>query len=464
MPLPPPHALLGATLRRAARRYRVPAISRIPVDDAMPATALAVAIEQARLSLVAGTAPPPALKQAFLDALARLIRDALRESDGDPVFQAMLLRHRLAPVREYASLSAAAAQDRREIIGAVNAIAHPAKLERMPAGPARDAMAALQAAAASESWAALPEAARLLSSAPADAQSNGAPASAALGRLLDNPALQRLQRLDVLSADADVRRYRALWDQQGPRPGSATAYAQGNASRQRGAAVEALALQALEALARRLNEAQDAQDAALYRAVSSMRVPPSIPANAERAKSEWDGALLRRAAGDDAAPAWDLCLLLEAKASADAVATDFPRLQRGLRLLAHAEPGVRYAFSTRQGVCSLRGESLRALPADGPELETIVLYFCDGPAEAIPRLLSAASRMQLLSAQPSLEFAGRLAQGLDAAAQTLEPVWHLLLESAQWSGVLQQYPTLCQARELMVHPDDLMAAIDDGAP
>ncbi|MDF8363929.1 3-deoxy-D-arabino-heptulosonate 7-phosphate synthase [Achromobacter anxifer] len=456
MPLPPPHALLGATLRRAARRYRVPAISRIPVDDAPPATALAVAIEQARLSLVSGSAPPDTLKQTFLDALARLIRDALSESDGDPVFQAMLLRHRLAPVREYASLSAAAAQDRREIIAAANAIAHPAKVERMPAGPARDAMAALQTASASEAWTALPDAARLLLSLPADPQANGTPSSAALDRLLGNPALARLQRLDALLADADVRRYRALWDQQGPRPGSATAYAQGNASRQRGAAVEALALQALEALARSLN---DAQDETIYRAVSSMRVPPSIPANADRAKSEWDGALLRRAAGDDPTPAWDLCLLLEAKASADAVATDFPRLQRGLRLLAHAEPGVRYAFSTRQGVCPLRGESLRALPADGPELETTVLYFCDGPADAIPRLLSAASRMQLLSAQPSLEFAGRLAQGLDAAAQTLEPVWHLLLESAQWTSVLQQYPTLCQARELMVHPDDLMAAI-----
>lgn len=458
MPQPPSLSLLDATLRRTARRYRVPAISKIAVEDAPPATALAVAVEQARLSLETG-APPPAVKQAFLDALARLIRDAMSETDGDPVFQAMLLRHRLAPVREYASLAARAAQDRREVIAAANAVAHPAKVERMPAGAPREAMATLQAAAASESWTTLLEAARRLLGLPADAQP--ATARAVLERLLASPALAHLQRLDVLTADADVRRYRALWEQQGPSPGSAVALAQGNASRLRGDAVEALALQALEALARKLN-ATDGREA--YQAVSSMRVPPSLPANAERAKSEWDAALLRKTEDANAPPAWDLCLLLEAKASADAAATDFPRLLRGLRLLAHADPHSDYAFSTRQGRFPLRGASLHALPAGGPQLDTRVLYFCDGPADTIPRLLSAASRMQLLSAQPSLDYASRLAQGLDPAPDTLEPVWRLLLESSQWTGVLQQYPTLCQARELMVHPDDLMAAIEGATP
>ncbi|CUJ18065.1 hypothetical protein [Achromobacter aegrifaciens] len=452
MPQPPSLSLLDAILRRTARRYRVPAISRIPTEDAAPATALAVAIEQARQSVEDGAAPPATVKRAFLDALARLIRDAMRESDGDPAFQAMLLRHRLPLVREYASLAARAAQDRREIIAAANAVAHPAKLERMPAGPARDAMAALQAAAASDSWMALPDAARRLLGLSAEAQ----PASAALDRLLASPALDHLQRLDVLTTDSDVRRYRALWEQQGPRPGSASALAEGNASRLRGDAVEAQALQALQALARRLN---DADGSPAYQAVSSMRVPPSMPANADRAKTEWDAALLRQAEGDGGPPAWDLCLLLEAKASADAAATDFPRLLRGLRLLAQADPRTDYAFNTRQGRFPLRGAALRALPAEGPRLDTTVLYVCDGPADAIPRLLSAASRMQLLSAPPSLEYAGLLAQGPDAARDTLEPVWQQLLQSAQWTGVLQQYPTLCQARELMAHPDDLMAAI-----
>ncbi|WP_447919664.1 3-deoxy-D-arabino-heptulosonate 7-phosphate synthase [Achromobacter aegrifaciens] len=457
MPQPPSPSLLDATLRRTARRYRVPAISRISAEGAKPATALALAIEQARQSLDHGAAPPSAIKHAFLDALTRLIRDAMRESDGDPVFQAMLLRHRLAPVREYASLSARAAQDRREIVAAANAIAHPAKVERMPAGPARDAMAALHAAAVSGSWGALPQALRHL----LDLCTGQASAAAALDRLLGNPALERLRRLDELAGDDDVRRYRALWDQQGPRPGSATAVAEGNASRRRGDAVEALALHALEALARRLN---DAEGGAVYQAVSSMRVPPAIPANAERAKSEWDAALLRRTVSGDAAPAWDLCLLVEAKASADAVATDFPRLLRGLRLLTHADPQTDYAFNTRQGQFALRGASLRALLTEGPQLDTTVLYFCDGPAEAMPRLLSAASRMQLLSAPSSLECADRLARGHDAGPSTLEPVWQQLLESPQWASVLQQYPTLCQARELMVHADDLMAAINGIAP
>jgi len=459
MPLPPPHPLLDATLRAVARRYRVPALSEFPDDDAVPATALAVRIEQARASVAAGRAPAPSVRQAFLAALARLIRDAMRPGEGDPVFQAMSMRHRNAVVREYASLSAGAAQDRREILAAANALAHPAKVERMAPGPARDALARLRAAAVQARWAALAEAAGTLRESPGPAAD--AAAAAALERLTASPALARLLRLDQLERDEDVRRYRTLWAQQGPRPGSATAAAQGYASRARGDAVEALALQALEALARRLNAAEAG---APYRAVSSMRVPASFPASPARAKSEWDAALLRRSADAGAAPAWDLCLLLEAKASADAAATDFPRLLRGLRLLAEADARADYVFSTRQGAFPLRGASLRALPAEGHALAQAVLYFCDGPAETLPRLLSAASRMQLLSAPASLEYASRLAQGRDPAPDALEPVWRQLLESPQWAGVLQQYPMLCEARELMVHADDLMAAIADAAP
>lgn len=458
MPLPPPHPLLDATLRAVARRYRVPALSEFPSDDAMPATALAVRIEQARASLAAGGAPAPSVRVAFLGALARLIRDAMRPDEGDPVFQAMSMRHRNARVREYASLSAGAAQDRREVLAAANTIAHPAKVERMAPGPARDALTALRAAAVDARWAALAEAANALRESAALREDA---AAAALERLLASPALARLHRLASLERDEDARRYRTLWEQQGPRPGSTTAAAQGNASRARGDAVEALALQALEALARGLNAAETG---APYRAVSSMRVPAAFPASAARAKSEWDAALLRRSASDGAAPAWDLCLLLEAKASADAAATDFPRLLRGLRLLAEADAQADYVFSTRQGTFPLRGASLRALPTEGPALERAVLYFCDGPADAMPRLLSAASRMQLLSAPASLEYASRLAQGQDPAPDALEPVWRQLLESPQWTGVLRQYPILCEARALMVHADDLMAAIADAAP
>ncbi|KAG1257227.1 hypothetical protein G6F65_015994 [Rhizopus arrhizus] len=99
-----------------------------------------------------------------------------------------------------------------------------------------------------------------------------------------------------------------------------------------------------------------------------MLVPASIPASAERAKSEWDAVLLRQTRTDAATPVWDVCLLLEAKASIDAATADLPRLQRGLRLLAHADDNAVYPFQTRQGVMHLRGASLRALPADPSDL------------------------------------------------------------------------------------------------
>ncbi|MNT74854.1 hypothetical protein D3C72_2137040 [compost metagenome] len=108
----------------------------------------------------------------------------------------------------------------------------------------------------------------------------------------------------------------------------------------------------------------------------------------------------------------------------------------------------------------LRGASLRALGTDPAELARTVLYCCDAPADASPRLLSAAGRMQLLSAQGSLDFAARLADGQAAQPSELEPVWHQLLEQREWHAVLNQYPLLRQARALMVHTDDLLRAVD----
>src|SRR5690606_3380792 len=95
---------------------------------------------------------------------------------------------------------------------------------------------------------------------------------------------------------------------------------------------------------------------------------------------------------------------------------------------------------------------------DEAELEKIVLYCCDAPTDATPRLLSAASRMQLLSAQASLKFASALAAKQSADFQSLEPVWLQLLEAPKWGAVLNQYQTLRQVRELMVHAGDLLAA------
>ncbi|QRQ83892.1 hypothetical protein [Cupriavidus oxalaticus] len=449
-------ALLDATLRAVARRYRLPA-SAAAVSDPQshsPATTLALAIEQARAAVARGDTPTAALKDRFVDALAHLIREALRADAGDPVFQAMVMRHRAAHVREYASLSAGAGQDRREVQAAVNAIAHPGRQQRLVPGPWREALARLHACAAASSWSALHEAVRSLPDMPEIA--NGAQG---LARLLDSPALKRLQRLEALASDDLVRQYQLLWERHGPRSGSAGASAQGVAARQRGAAVEAQAAQALEALAQRLNASGRAP--ASYRVVTSMRVPASIPATHERAKTEWDAVLLRQVLPVEEPPAWEICLLAEAKASVDAATTDLPKLLRGLRLLAHADRDTVYAFDTQQGVVRLHGASLGALRADAAGLAGTVLYCCDAPAEAGPRLLGAASRMQLLSAQASLDFAGALAHAQAANSAALAPVWHQLLESPRWHSVLNQYPTLWQVRELMVHPDDLMAAINE---
>lgn len=456
MPLPPSPPLLDTILRTVPRRYRVPCVpeAAMQAPNAGPATILAVTVEHARRALAKGTAPEAATRQDFLHALARLIQEAMRTKEGDSAFQAIVLRHRAPPVREFASLSAVADQDRRQVHAAVNAIAHPAKLQRMAPGWDRDAFAPLQAAVSTASWTALRDAARRLRAIPEKAVDPLV--ERALARLLDDPALGRLQRLDALAPDAQVRQYQALWDRHGPRSGSTTAAAQGSAAQRRGAAVEALATQALNALARRLNDADGGH--APYRVVTSMRVPSSIPASPERAKSEWDAVLLRQTPTATAEPVWDVCLLVEAKASVDAATADLPRLQRGLHLLGHAEAHAVYPFQTQQGIVNLHGASLRALPADSPALDGIVLYCCDAPADATPRLLSAASRMQLLSAPASVDYACHVQDGQQPDPSALEPVWRQLLQSPQWVSVLHQYPMLRQVRDLMVHVDDLLAA------
>lgn len=455
--LPPPPPLLIEILRIVARRYRVPAIAAASLQtrQGSPATMLAIAIEQARCAVAGGNAPDAALKHLFTEALARMIHEAMGAERADPAFQAMVLRHQATQVREYASLSAHSIQDRRLIHASVNAIAHAAKRRRIPPGEQRHALAGLHASALSASWSALCGAARRLLAMPGIAHEPAL--EAALARLLDCPALARLQRMEALASDELVQQYQILWGRHGPRSGSPTAIAQGSASQQRGAAVEAVAMQALDALARGLNKTEGAPS---YRVVTSMRVPAAIPASAERAKSEWDAVLLRQAPSANATFVWDVCLLVEAKASPDAATTDLPRLLRGVRLLAHAEESVVYPFETRQGTVPVRGASLRALSTDESALARTVLYCCDTPAEETPRLLSAASRMQLLSAPASLRFAASLAEKHAADPHDLGTVWDQLLESSRWRAVLHQYPMRRQVRELMVHIEDLLDAID----
>lgn len=449
--MPRSSSLLDRTLSAIARRYRLPQLEfdSSRTHELSPETALALIIEQARIANTRDSTAVAALQQRFIDSLARLIASAMHPQTGDAVFQATLLRYREPAVSDFASLASQAERDRRSIHAAVNAMAHPAKHRRMPPGEQREWLGRLYEAAAASSWAQAEDSARrLLDLTDTDIEAS---VKRRAQRLLDSGALARLRRLQALEGDGLVRRYRSLWDRHGPRSGSAAAAAQGVASKQRGAEVEALAARALEAFAERLGK-EETQ--ASYRVVTSMRVPASIPSSHEHAKTEWDVVLLQSAGA-----VWDICLLIEAKASVDAASTDLPRLLRGLRLLAHADAKANYAFETQQGVVHVRGASLSALPTEGDRLANTVLYCCDAPADASPRLLNAASRMQLLTAPESLAYASTLTDNRHADARTLEPVWRALLESPRWRMVLDQYAILRQARDLMVHTDDLLAAM-----
>ncbi|WP_244816375.1 3-deoxy-D-arabino-heptulosonate 7-phosphate synthase [Caballeronia sp. Lep1P3] len=449
-------SLLEQTLSALTRRYRLP---ELDVDSAdrqklSPDTAVAIAIERVRVATAARAALNATLNHDFCESLARLIEAVVHPQTGEAVYQAAILRYREATVREYAALSSHAERDRRLIHAAFNTIAHPARLQRMAAGTLREALTRLYASAMSSSWIEFEDGARRL--LEASASDGEAPVRQRIQRLLDSEPLTRLQRLQALEADQLVRRYRSLWEQQGPVSGSAAAAEQGIASKQRGDEIEALAAGALRALAERLEREDPPMT---YRVVTSLRVPASLPSSHEHAKTEWDVVLLQHAAAADETSVWDIALLLEAKASVHAASTDFPRLLRGLRLLAAADESTVYVFPTRESAVRISGASLSALSSETNRLADAVLYCCDASADAAPRLLNAANRMHLLLAPASLAYASTMMEAGRPDAATLEPVWRDLLESPRWSIVLDQYPMLQQVRELTVHIDDLLAAI-----
>ena len=477
-----PCSPLNALLRTVPRRYRVPPLGdQHALADAPSAPReIAVTIELARAALARGEQPDAAIKDRFLHALERLITDALHAQAGDFAFQAMVFRHRHATVREYASLQAHGDKDARRVRSRVDAIAHPGKLRQKEPGPLRDGLSQLYGQSSMGTWAEAAETGRCLL-AGLETRANSQPdvprtlpsdigLEQSLRHLLGDPALARLQRLSALAQDNDVAHYLALWAAHGPRSGSAEAAAQGAGAQQRGAQVEAIAAQALDALAAQLN--RDSSPQWTYRVVTAMHVPAVLVDSAERAKTEWDVVVLRRQKIEDAkdteapdgaaSPPWDVCLLVEAKASADAATTDFPRLLRGLQLLSKADPNVAYAFLTKQGTVPIRGGSLHSLPTTDATatLQDAVLYCSDAPADSAPKPLSAASRMQLLSSTTTLDYAGKLALGEAVDVQDLEPVWQALLTDARWLTVLNQYATLRRVRDLMVHVADLWALLE----
>ncbi|WP_420225586.1 3-deoxy-D-arabino-heptulosonate 7-phosphate synthase [Pigmentiphaga litoralis] len=408
----------------------------------------------------------------------------------------MVLRHRYAAVREHASLQAQGNKDARDLRSRVSAIAHPGKLRQQEPSPLRDTLSRLYGQVSMGAWAEAAETGRNLlagletqadcrgDSRPdsrsdlrsqtrcdlrSDPQSN-AELEHSLRRLLEDPALARLQRLSALAQDNEVQQYLALWAAHGPRSGSAEAAAQGAGAQQRGAHVEAKVAQALDALAAQLN--RDGSQPCIYRVVTAMQVPAVLVDSAERAKTEWDVVVLRhpktevsKDTGDavgTVSPPWDICLLVEVKASPDAATTDYPRLLRGLQLLTKADPHSAYPFRKTQGTVLIRGASLHALPTTDvlATFHEAVLYASDTPADSVPKPLGAASRMQLLSSTTTLDYASRLATSEAVDMHDLEPVWQALLTDPRWLTVLNQYATLRRVRELMVHVADLEALLE----
>lgn len=413
--------------------------------------ALAFAIEAVRIGQEELGVPPPAsVRSLFTEALAQLIRKALAPEGGDSAFQALVMQAQDAEVREHAQLSKQREADQRAIRAATNAFAHPGKLRHMPADEVRDALARLHGLAATDSWEELARAIERLLDLDLFAQKNLQPA---LQAILSNPALERLVLGNRLLHLEAVQRYQALCERQGPTAGSHAALTKGRASARRGEAAEETGVQAFRKIADALN--QHEKGVASYRVVQSLRNPPAFPGEANKAKEEWDAAIVRSSAGDGD----ELVLLAEIKASPAAATADLSRLLRGLRRLAEASPEATYAFASADGVARIHGGSLQRLQPDGDSLPPHVIYCCSAPPEAHPPVLSAASKAVLLGEPASLAFAHQLLAGELPSPASLEPVWNALMSEPRLRAALHQYDTARKARAAMLHPADLLASV-----
>ncbi|WP_235505068.1 hypothetical protein [Variovorax sp. Root318D1] len=413
--------------------------------------ALAFAIAGACLAKERRLPPSAQSQEMFTCALAQLIRQALATDGGDPAFQAIVLQAQETAVHEHVQLRRARAADQRAVRTATNSIAHPGKLRRMPAGAVREALARLHALAAAGSWAALAQA---VERALAQGLTEQPELRAPLEAMRSSPALTRLQRGDELLRLDAVRRYQALCERRGPLAGSHAAAAKGRTSAREGERAEQAAAAAFGKLAELLNRHREG--AAGYRVVRSLRTPRGFPGTANKAKEEWDAALLH---GEPGAAA-ELILLAEIKASPAAAMSDFPRLLRGLRRLAHASAETAYAFASADGEARFLGASLRQLEPVGHLLPSHVIYCCSATAEPPPQVLSAASKAVLLAEPASLAFALQVARGKSPPHSALAPVWNELQTAPRLRAALHQYETAAKARAAMLHPDDLVAAVE----
>lgn len=442
-------ALLLAALHATPRRHRLPPLPA-DVDAARAAgieATLAFAIDGLRQAVDAGRPPPLELQQVFTEALAARVELALREPpEGDPAFQAALLRAEEPAVDEHVRLADAAAGDRRSLRLQVDAIAHPGKLARHPEAM-REGLARLHRLAESQVWPLLrPALAELQASLPADD-----PLQASLAALQASPALQRLERAAVLLVEEPVQRYRVLSDLAGPAAGSAEAQAQGQQAAQTGAEAEQDSVQMLERIAALLQ--QQASDAWQLWVPRNLRMPRGFPGEASHAKAEWDAAIV---ASPAAGGPGQLLLLVEVKSSPAAAGPDLPRLVRGLQRLAQAEATQSYELPSADGPVRLQGASLRRLLPAGAALPPQVVYFCQAARETRPGWLTPASRAQLLAQPATLAFGQRLLRGEPVGHPTLLPAWQDLASAPRLRSVLLQGETLRAARECLLRPSDLL--------
>jgi hypothetical protein len=440
----------------------------LPTDTAAAAAAnadaaLAFAMEAVRISQqVHGLPPPGAVRSIFLAALAQSIHRALAPEDGDLAFQALVMQAQDTAVREHAQLWQQRAADQRAMRVATNAVAHPGKLRRIPAGEARDALARLHELAEAGAWEELVQALTNLLAQPFAQKNLQEP----LRAILSDPALTRLARGSKLLRLEAVQRYQALCERQGPMAGSHAALSKGRASARRGEAAEETSSHALGGVADLLN--RHAEGNARYRVVRSLRNPAAFPGEANKAKEEWDAAIVRIGAGDGAGDGdgdgdgdgAELVLLAEIKASPSAATADFSRLLRGLRRLAEAAPEESYAFASADGETRIHGASLQRLLPDGDTLPPHVIYCCSAAPEPRPPVLSAASKAVLLAEPASLAFAHRLLAGAEAPLpELLAPAWDALMTEPRLRSALHQYDTARKARAAMLHPADLLACL-----
>ncbi|WP_240635887.1 hypothetical protein [Caldimonas tepidiphila] len=417
-------------------------------------TALAFAIEAARVARQQAAPAGAEVRQLFIAALAQLIGAALRPSGGDPAFQALVLRAQEAEVDEHVRLAAQAAADLRAVRLAIDAIAHPGKLHRMAPGAMREALSRLHALAAAGSWSGLK---RALGQLTAQQESlEDACLRAALEALRASPGLERLERGQALLAREAVQRYRALCARRGPLAGSEAAAARGRAAARLGADAETCTVQAFQAMAELLGRRQSVP--VRYRVVQGLRTPGGFPGATDKAKEEWDAAIVRQPQAGGAA---EIVLLAEVKASPAAAASDFPRLVRGLHRLAQAHADAEYAFASPEGVVHLSGASLRRLqPRAGDSLPPAVGYCCTAPPEPQVPLLSPAGKAMLLAEPASVAFARESLRSGPQDPEALAPVWEALSTASRMHPVLHQYETARSVREAMLHPQDLLSALE----